>query len=103
MNANRHRLALSSRERVGGDEIRAYSAGIGSGQDVEDRMIAEDIHHALAALPHRRREIFTLSRFHGLTYHEIAETLGISRQTVANQMSTALAELRTSLSRHLSD
>jgi len=58
---------------------------------------------AIAALSVRRREIFVLSRFHGLTHGEIAESMGLSAQTVANQMSQALAELRSSLSPHLSD
>jgi RNA polymerase sigma-70 factor (ECF subfamily) len=41
--------------------------------------------------------IFTLSRTHGLSYREIAEVMEISPQTVANQMSAALAFLRREL------
>jgi RNA polymerase sigma factor (sigma-70 family) len=52
---------------------------------------------AVAALPPRRQEIFTLVRMHGLSYEESAQVLGISAQTVANQMSSALAELRASI------
>lgn len=52
---------------------------------------------AVAALPARRREVFLLSRVHGLSHQEIAETMEISVQTVANQMSNALAELRRAL------
>ncbi len=52
---------------------------------------------AIRSLPPRRREIFVLARFHGLSYREIADSMGISRQTVANQMSAALSELRRSL------
>jgi RNA polymerase sigma-70 factor (ECF subfamily) len=52
---------------------------------------------ALANLPERRREVFLLSRQHGLSYREIADTMDISPQTVANQLSAALAELRRSL------
>ena len=54
---------------------------------------------AIEQLPPRRREIFVLSRFHALTYSEIAQAMGISEQTVANQMSSALADLRASLSK----
>ncbi len=52
---------------------------------------------AMEALPPRRREVFDLYRFHGLSYAEIADVMGISPQTVANQMSSALTVLRRSL------
>lgn len=52
---------------------------------------------AVAALPPRRREIFQLARVEGLTYREIAEVLGLSQQTVANQMSRALTSLHKTL------
>jgi len=55
------------------------------------------IRTALDELPPRRREIFTLARHHGLSYREIAQTLGVSPQTVANQMSAALMTLREEL------
>ncbi len=58
---------------------------------------------ALDDLPDRRREVFLLSRQHGLSYREIAESLSISPQTVANQLSAALASLRDSLERFLGD
>lgn len=52
---------------------------------------------AVAALPPRRQEVFILARLHGLSYQEIAEAMEISVQTVANQMSQALADLRRAL------
>jgi RNA polymerase sigma-70 factor (ECF subfamily) len=52
---------------------------------------------AIASLPPRRREIFRLARTEGLTYKEIAEVLGLSPQTVANQMSRALTALHEAL------
>ena len=52
---------------------------------------------AVAALPPRRQEVFILARVHGLSHQEIAETMEISVQTVANQMSQALTELRRNL------
>jgi RNA polymerase sigma-70 factor (ECF subfamily) len=60
------------------------------------------VESAITALPERRREIFVLSRYHGLSYREIAEVLEISPQTVANQLSAALATLRESLASHRS-
>ena len=58
---------------------------------------------AVERLPARRREVFVLSRYHGLSNAEIAEVLGISAQTVANQLVSALKELRVQLGAHLSD
>lgn len=52
---------------------------------------------AIAALPPRRREVFRLARSEGLSYREIAEVMGVSPQTVANQMSRALTELHEAL------
>ena len=48
-------------------------------------------------LPERRREIFVLSRYHHLTYREIADVLGISIKTVETQMMRALRLFRTRL------
>lgn len=55
---------------------------------------------AIRALPERRREVFILVRFHGLSYAQVAEVMEISYQTVANQMSVALARLREVLTSH---
>ena len=52
---------------------------------------------AVAALPERRREVFRLARLHGLSYKQIGEVMGIASQTVANQLSAALADLRDAL------
>lgn len=52
---------------------------------------------ALLKMPTRRREVFELARFQGLTYAEIADVLEISPQTVANLMSAALSQLREEL------
>lgn len=56
---------------------------------------------AVETLPERRREIFVLVRFHRMTHHEAGEVLGISAQTVANQMTRALADLHAVLDPHL--
>ena len=52
---------------------------------------------AVAVFPERRRQVFSLSRYHGLTYAEIAAVLGISVKTVEKHMALALKTLRERL------
>nr|WP_321354258.1 RNA polymerase sigma-70 factor [uncultured Draconibacterium sp.] len=52
---------------------------------------------AFSKLPARTAEIFTMSRFRGLTNDEIADDLKISKRTVETQVSKALKILRTEL------
>jgi RNA polymerase sigma-70 factor (ECF subfamily) len=52
---------------------------------------------AVSTLPARRREVFTRARLEGCTHREIAVAMGLSPQTVANQMSAAMASLRQNL------
>ncbi|MCF8346992.1 MAG: RNA polymerase sigma-70 factor [Bacteroidales bacterium] len=51
----------------------------------------------LQQLPERTREIFSLSRFEGLKYKEIADKLSISVKTVEANMGKALKALRITL------
>jgi RNA polymerase sigma-70 factor (ECF subfamily) len=66
-----------------------------------DRIETEQLRSALdremSLLPERRREIVVLRCVHDLSYKEIADVMGIAPQTVANQLSSALATLRCSL------
>lgn len=66
-------------------------------QYLEQRELENAFSKAFRALSPRKQEVFTLARFQGLSYKEIAAVLGISPQTVANQMSAALNELRLAL------
>jgi RNA polymerase sigma-70 factor (ECF subfamily) len=63
---------------------------------VEDE-INVALRNAVAELPDRCREVFELSRTHGLKYSEIATVLGISIKTVEAQMGKALRTLRVKL------
>lgn len=49
---------------------------------------------AIDSLPEKCREVFLLSKRDGLKYEEIAEELGISENTVRNQISKALKILK---------
>jgi len=70
--------------------------------DLAAAILRREIEVAIGNLPERRREVFILARFHGLSQREIGEVMGITPQTVANQMHAALAELRRVLHHHLS-
>lgn len=54
----------------------------------------EKLQKLIMEIPERRREIFLLSRFEGLSYRQIAEKLNISENTVDSQIRNALAFLR---------
>jgi RNA polymerase sigma-70 factor (ECF subfamily) len=64
-------------------------------------LVAEEldvaIQRAIAALPATSREVFELSRTHGLKYAEIARQLGVSVKTVEARMGRALRALREDL------
>ncbi|HYD54607.1 MAG TPA: RNA polymerase sigma-70 factor [Gemmatimonadaceae bacterium] len=59
--------------------------------------LAEAVRQAIESLPPRCREVFELSRMHGLRYTEIAQTLGVSIKAVEAQMGRALRTLRERL------
>ena len=56
---------------------------------------------SLNKLPERCREIFELSRLHGLKNREIAEKLNLSEKTVENQVTKALHILKEELKEYL--
>jgi RNA polymerase sigma-70 factor (ECF subfamily) len=66
-------------------------------EPVTESELATAVRVAVDRLPPRCREVFMLSRDGGLTYGEIAKSLGISIKTVETQMGRALKALRESL------
>ena len=62
-----------------------------------EQEITVALREAVSDLPPRCREVFELSRVHGLKYAEIAETLGVSVKAVEAQMGKALRSLRERL------
>ena len=57
--------------------------------DSEERML-----NLIQQIPERRREIFCLNRFDGLSYKQIAERLNITENTVDSQIRNSLTFLR---------
>lgn len=80
---------------------KTRSDGAGSETSVEEDYYAREtqllVDMTVSAMPERRREIYELSRSKGLANDEIAEYLGISKKTVENHMTAALADLRRSI------
>lgn len=66
-------------------------------EDELEKIIAD----AIGKLPERCRRIFVENRFGGKKYHEIASEMGISVNTVENQISIALKKLRVELKDYL--
>jgi RNA polymerase sigma-70 factor (ECF subfamily) len=56
-----------------------------------------NIDNAISELPEKCREIFSMNRFDGLKYAEIAEILNLSVKTVETQMGRALKKMRERL------
>jgi RNA polymerase sigma-70 factor (ECF subfamily) len=65
--------------------------------EVADAEMTEALRRAIEALPPRCREIYLLNRQQGLTYADIATSLGISVKTVETQMGRALKAIRARL------
>ena len=66
-------------------------------EDFRSRKLQQIVEARITELPARRRQVYVLSRRHGLTYKEIAEVMDISPKTVENQMVRALKYLREHL------
>lgn len=71
--------------------------------DLLTRELERVVDSAIEKLPPRRREVFLLHRYHGLTYAEIATTLDLARKTVENHIGLALRDLRDHLAPYLED
>ena len=95
LNQLRHRRVRRDTEH---DVEALYNEPIESDQPIVARELAGAVQQAFEELPPRCREVFELSRVHGLKYAEIAEALGISQKTVEAQIGKALRVMRERLS-----
>jgi RNA polymerase sigma-70 factor (ECF subfamily) len=94
----RRRQARGERAAMAADLPNAPSLPSADAAAAQLRQAAAD---AVSGLPPKRQEVFRLAREQGLSYAEIAAVMGISPQTVANQMSLAMSDLRRVLAPHL--
>ena len=68
---------------------------------IEYNELNNQVQKLIANLPDRQKQVYLLHREEGLTYPEIAEQLGISKNTVENHMVKALKYLRQNLDNSL--
>ena len=99
LNFLRHKLIEEEYNSQMKEELRFKLTFDYSYQSEEE--LQEIIRRALDTLPERCREVFIKSRIEGLKYKEISDELGISVNTVENQMVTALKKLRVALKDYL--
>jgi len=70
---------------------------ISPSDELNAKELSKVINKALNSLPERCQQIFKMSRYEGLKYHEIAEKLSISIKTVEANMGKALKHFRAQL------
>jgi RNA polymerase sigma-70 factor (ECF subfamily) len=95
-------VAISEHRHLDAEARAAWAAGESLPRHAEPAEPPNDalrasLERAIAALPPRRREVFLLRVVLDLSYKEIAAVMGTSPQTVANQLSSALRELRETI------
>ena len=65
-----------------------------SHERVDDKSLIDAIRMAVNSLPPKRRDIFMMSRFDGMTNDEIASLMGVTRKTVENQLTLASSQIK---------
>jgi len=65
---------------------------------LEYKELEQRLEYALEHLPKRRRDIFSMNRFEGKKYEQIASELSLSMKTIEAEMSKALKTLKKSFS-----
>jgi RNA polymerase sigma-70 factor (ECF subfamily) len=99
--ATRNRALNRLRQERTARRGEPYVRPPGASPDADDRALSSELRataeRAIRDLTPPQREVFELSRTHGLTYHEIATLLGLSVKTVEARMGRALKQLRERL------
>lgn len=96
----KHRKIKQQHElRVLQKDRRAVSGN--SFEGVELKQLVAEINQAVTGMPEQMRKVFTLCRYEGLKYTEVASLLNMSVKTVETHMSRALARIRLKLAAYL--
>lgn len=90
-------LSLIQKNQIKERTFSDYDYDIQDRKCADDLIIMDELNNSLKdfiqSLPERRSLIFSLSRFEGLSFEEIADLLGIAPKTVANQIALALQDI----------
>lgn len=103
--AIRYRIIDKIRHNVTTQEYSAIIQSLSTNFDIDleqqqdAKELQQHVNFAITSLPLKTQKIFTLSRVEHRTIAEIAAELGISEQTVKNQLTIALNHLRKTLNR----
>ncbi len=89
------------RETEDVDEMPLAAPGDEPEAALEKAERGERVQQAVLALPPASRTVLVLREYEGLSYQEIAETLGIPIGTVMSRLNYARSQLRKSLSLYL--
>jgi len=94
------KAAINKKLIFTGNQIIEEVSAVQSNESTEEEM-ETNLAEILQKLPQRRRQIFSLSRFEGLTYKQIAAKLNITENTVDTQIRKSLQFLRQELNNFL--
>ncbi len=67
---------------------------------IEYKDLQQSLQNQIQQLPGKMREVFVLNKMKHFSIDEISEKLNISKQTVKNQIVSAVSRLKTSLNYH---
>lgn len=79
------------------DPLELFEGSLPPDQQLEYKQAYDTILNAIDQLPPKRKTVFKLSRFEGLSHEEIATTMGISRNTVKEHIVQSLNFIRNYL------
>ena len=99
------RLAISHfRKKINQEQYQDYYAYIweestDEGQRrIEEKDLQHIIQNAIDELPKQQRLVYRMNKLEDKSYHEIADTVGVSKNTVRNQIASASKIIRLKLS-----
>lgn len=102
-----HNLAINQLKKAALDSTKAtefYNRSRKEGnpvlEQINQRTLLDLVEKAIATLPPQPQKIYSLSRKQQMNFDQIAETMGLSRNTVKNHLSRALNDIRIFLIEH---
>jgi RNA polymerase sigma-70 factor (ECF subfamily) len=91
------------KETVGVDALPLEASDEGPEATLEGKERAEQVQLAVLALPPASRSVLVLREYEGLSYREIADTLGIPMGTVMSRLNYARKRMLETLSPYLEE